>query len=103
MSMAEATASSVIQMINENNYVDGDRLPPERVDAGDPAERCALVPVVRLEEPEARSYDPAPRLDEPVRREPFPPVRGALRYAEEEPRAADEPRAAERPPEKSCI
>ena len=30
MSMAEATASSVIQMINENNYVDGDRLPPER-------------------------------------------------------------------------
>lgn len=30
MSMAEETASSVIQMINENNYVDGDRLPPER-------------------------------------------------------------------------
>lgn len=30
MSMAEATASSVIRMINENHYVDGDRLPPER-------------------------------------------------------------------------
>lgn len=30
MSMAEETASSVIKMINNNNYVDGDRLPPER-------------------------------------------------------------------------
>ncbi len=28
--MAESTASSVIKMINENGYVDGDKLPPER-------------------------------------------------------------------------
>lgn len=30
MNMAEATASSVIRMIHENRYVEGDRLPPER-------------------------------------------------------------------------